>query len=405
MNTKKFLLDSLLNIVATAIPIIILQLVTLPIIGDRLGGDQYGLIVTLISLFTVLSFPFGNVLNNIRLLVDKEYSEKQILGDFNILLISSIVLSTIMMIIGTIYYEGKFSFISISLINLISCLNLLREYLGVSFRLQLNYKKIVINNVILTIGYILGTFLFSLMGYWEFIFIFGYGFSVLYIIKNSTLLKEPVVRTDLFNSTTYKSIVLLGSSLLTNVLNYADKLLIFPLLGPAAVTIYYTATIIGKIMSMAITPINGVILSYIARLEKFNPKTFGLIMLLTGIVGIIGYVFTVWISPFVLSFLYPDWANESLKYIYITTATAIVGVISSVIQPFILKFNHINWQLIINGSNVIVYMVCAFVLYQFYGLMGFCIGIFISSVYQLILMICIFIVSNRRNHEEHVMGE
>ena len=405
MNKKQFLLDSLLNIVATAIPIIILQLVTLPIIGDRLGGDQYGLIVTLISLFTVLSFPFGNVLNNIRLLVDKDYSEKQIFGDFNILLISSIVLSTIMMIIGTIYYEGKFSFISLCLIILISCLNLLREYLFVSFRLQLNYKKIVINNVILTIGYILGTFVFSLMGYWQFIFIFGYGFSVLYIIKNSTLLKEPVVRTDLFNSTTYKSSVLLGSSLLTNVLNYADKLLIFPLLGPAAVTIYYTATIIGKIMSMAITPINGVILSYIARMEKFNHKTFGSIMLLTGIVGIIGYVFTIWISPFVLGLLYPDWANESLKYIYITTATAIVGVISSVIQPFILKFNHINWQLIINGSNVIVYMVCAFVLYQFYGLMGFCIGIFISSVYQLILMICIFIVSNRSIHKEHVMGE
>jgi len=242
----------------------------------------------------------------------------------------------------------------------------------------------------------LGTFLFSLMGYWQFIFIFGYGFSVLYIIKNSTLLIEPVVRTDLFNSTTFKSIILLGSSLLINVLNYADKLLIFPLLGPAAVTIYYTSTIIGKIMSMAITPINGVILSYIARLEKFNHKTFGSILLLTGIVGIIGYVFTIWISPIVLRFLYPDWANESLKYIYITTATAIVGVISSVIQPFILKFNHINWQLVINGSNVIVYMVCVFILYQFYGLMGFCIGIFISSVYQLILMICIFIVSNRR---------
>lgn len=405
MSKKNFFLDSLLNIVATAIPIIILQLVTLPIIGNQLGGDQYGLIVTLISLFTVLSFPFGNVLNNIRLLVDKEYSEKRIFGDFNILLIGSIVLSTIMMIIGTVYYEGQFSFISISLIILISCLNLLREYLGVSFRLQLNYKKIVINNVILTIGYILGTILFSLMEYWQFIFIFGYGFSVLYIIKNSTLLKEPVVRTDLFNSTTYKSIVLLGSSLLTNVLNYADKLLIFPLLGPAAVTIYYTATILGKIISMAITPINGVILSYIVRLEKINHKTFGSIMLLTGTVGIIGYFFTIWISPLVLGFLYPDWANESLKYIYITTATAIVGVISSVIQPFILKFNHINWQLIINGSNVIVYMVCAFVLYQFYGIMGFCIGIFISNVYQLILMVCIFIVSNRRNPEEHIMGE
>lgn len=405
MSTKQFLLDSLLNIIATAIPIIILQLFTLPIIGDRLGGENYGLVVTLISLFTVLSFPFGNVLNNIRLLMDEEYNKKRIYGDFNILLISSIVLSTIMMIIGTIYYEGKFSFISISLIILISCLNLLREYLGVSFRLQLNYKKIVINNVILTIGYILGTFFFSLIGYWQIIFIFGYGLSVLYIIKNSILLKEPVVRTDLFNATSYKSIVLLGSSLLTNILNYADKLLIFPLLGPAAVTIYYTATIIGKIMSMAITPINGVILSYIARLEKFNHKTFGSIMLLTGVIGIIGYFFTIWISPFVLVFLYPDWANESLKYIYITTATAIIGVISSVIQPFILKFNHINWQLIINGSNVIVYMVCVFVLYQFYGLMGFCIGIFISSVYQLIFMTCIFIVSNRRNHEEQVLGE
>lgn len=397
MNKKKFLFDALLNVVSTAVPIIILQLVTLPIVGTRLGGEEYGLVVTLISLFTILSFPFGNVLNNIRLLLDEEYKEKNISGDFNFLLTISLILSIPMIIIGTIYYEGKFSLISILSIIIISCLNLLREYLVVSFRLQLNYRLILVNSLVLGVGYMVGTFLFYQTGFWHLIFIIGYGFSFIHVLRSSNLLKETFTITKLFNSTTYKSVILLGSSLLKNLLSYSDKLIIFPLLGPTAVSIYYTATIVGKIMSMAINPVNGVILSYLARLEKISFKSFHYILLTASFVGVIGYIITIWISPFVLYYLYPDWATESMKYIYVTSATAIINVISSIIHPFILKFNNINWQLVINGSRIIVYIVCTFILFNHYGLIGFCIGILISAVYQLLLMIFIFMRQQTRN--------
>lgn len=394
MNKKKFLIDTLYNIIAMGIPIVILQLVTLPFIGFLLGEEDYGYVVTIISLFTLLSFPFGNVLNNIRLIYDTEYKKKRISGDFNFLLSTSLFLSTLMLIIGMYYYVEHFTIIHLVSILLISSLNLLREYLIVGFRLHLNFKAIMYNNYLLGIGYIYGTYLFYLTGKWQFIFLLGYGFSLFYILRKSDLILEPLVITKLFKKTTYNSAILLLSSLLKNVLSYADKLLIFPLLGPTAVAIYYTATLIGKILSMVITPINGVILSYLVRYENFSNKRFISILLAVCIVGATSYVFSILISPFILNFLYPDWANDSLDYIYVTTATAVIGVIASVVQPFVLKFTHINWQLLIGGSNIFVYIICTILLYQRYGLMGFCIGILISTIYKLVLMVGIFLFRN-----------
>lgn len=405
MLKKKFVFDSLLNIIATSIPIIVLQLFTLPIIGAKLGDEQYGLVVTLISLFTLLSFPFGNVLNNIRLLLDKEYEQKEITGDFNALLAGSVIVSAFVTIVGTVYYEGSFSFISIIFMVIISSLNLLREYLIVTFRIKLNYKAILVNNIILGIGYSIGTILFYLTGYWYLVYIIGSGLSLIYITKNSNLLKESFVITKLFKKTTYKSLVLFCSSFLRTILSYADKLLLFPLLGPKAVSIYYSATIIGKMISMAITPVNSVILSYLTRIEKMKIKTFIYIILIMSIVGGIGYIVIVQLSYPILNILYPNWAAESMNLVYITAASAIIGIISSVIQPFNLRFNNINWQLFISGTNVVIYIICAYIFYSLYGLLGFCFGILIANSLKLFMMLAIFVFNYRKQNEKKATVE
>lgn len=393
MYKKKFVFDAILNIIATSIPILLLQIVTLPIVGARLGDDKYGLVITLISLFTLLSLSFGNVLNNIRLLLDNEYKQKNITGDFNILLVASIILSSFLTILGTLYYEGEFSFINIVLMLLITCFSLMREYLLVSFRLTLNYKAILSNNIILGIGYIMGTLLFYVTGVWQLIYVFGLGFSLFYIIKKSNLLKEPLTMSKLFRKTTYKSIILFCSAFLKSTLSYADKLLLFPLLGPTAVSIYYSATIIGKLILMIITPVNGVMLSYLTRVEKIGRKKLFQIMAITCIVGGIGYLLTIQISFPLLNLLYPKWAEESMELIYITSGSAILGVLSSVLQPFNLKFNNLNWQLIINGTNLIVYIICSFILYRHFGLIGFCVGALISNFFRFVFMIYILIIN------------
>lgn len=396
MNKKKIIFDSILNIAASAIPIIILQLIILPILGSEVGGSEYGLILTLVSLSTLFSLPFGNVLNNIRLLVDAEYSDKKIAGDFNILLLISVILNSLMIIIGTIIYEDTVNILNIILIAVFSNLNLIREYLVVSFRIKLSYDKILINNLILGIGYLLGLAVFYKTGKWQYIYIVGAGCSTYYIFKNSELIMEPFKRTILFKITSYKTIVLFCSNFLKTLMMYADKLIIFPLMGATAVTVYYSATVMGKIISMAITPISGVVLSHLAKSKGIKLKTFLHLIGVVSMVGIMGYIIIILISEPILKLLYPDWANESMKLIYITTGTAIIEVLISVIHPIILKFKHINWQLFINVINLIIYMVCTIGLFYWKGLIGFCIGILIASVIKLIFMIFIFVYGSRQ---------
>lgn len=405
MLKKRFMLDVMLNIIASAIPIVVLQLIVLPIFGRELGDAQYGLVVTLVSLYTLLSLPFGNVLNNIRLLLNNEYEQNKVTGDFNVLLAGSLIISSFILILGTIFYEGTFSIISVFLMIIISCINLLREYLIVSFRINLNYKGILINNLILGIGYIFGIIVFYITGYWQSIFILGSGLSLFYITRNSNLLKESFATTNLFKVTTYKSIVLFCSIFLKNTLSYADKLLLFPLLGATTVSIYYTATILGKIISMMITPINSVVLSYLIKSEKMRIKKFIFMIILTGVIGVIGYFVTISASQSLLYFLYPNWAAESMELIYITTASAILDVMNSVIHPFILRFNNINWQWLISGTNVFVYIISAFLFYDLYGLIGFCIGILVANVFKLILMILIFIINYRQYSAKDIQKE
>lgn len=396
MIKRKIIYDSILNIFASAIPIIILQIVVLPIIGLHLGDEKYGLAVTLISFATLFSLPFGNVLNNVRLLMDREYNDTPSNGDFNILLLFSVVINAIIMISGTIYYHE--SAVGVFLVTLFSSFNILREYLLVSFRIRLNYKGILINNIILGIGYIIGLLIFKISGYWQFVYVIGSLVSLVYIINNSKLLSNNFKITKFFKVVSYKSFVLFISTFMKTGLTYADKIILYPLIGPSGVSIYYSATLMGKIISMAITPISSVMLSYLSKMEKLKLKDFFAIIMTISAIGMVGYFIIIFISRPILDLLYPKWADESLKLIHLTTATAIIGVLSSVIHPIILRFNHINWQLFINIFNLIVYTLCSFIFYNLYGLIGFCFGLLLASVIKLLIMIIIFVYSYQKSY-------
>ncbi len=394
---KKILFDSVLNIAATAVPIALIQLIIYPAIAEKLGNVQYGLMITMVSLFNLVSQPYGNVLNNIRLLQNKEYNDNCIVGDFNILLVIGLVLNSIVMIVGTIYYEGVFSYVSVLLSVTISTLNLVREYLIVAFRIILNYKLILLNNIILVFGYLIGFLLFNVIGYWQLIYLCGYILSLIYIIKNSNLIMEKFKITYLFKKTAYKSMVLFISLFMGTFVIYADKLIIYPLLGPATVSVYYSSTILGKIISMGIVPISGVFLSYLPNIKNINLPHFLKILSFTVVSGVIGYFFCIVISKPLLLLLYPNWAYESLELINITSATAIIGVVCAVINPIILRFNNVNWQMVISLTEIVSYFSFTILLYNLYGLKGFCLGFLFTNILKLLTLIGIYMFSLRKD--------
>lgn len=394
MSKVKFVKDIFLNIISVALPIFILQLVSLPIIALSEGNYNYGLIITTFSLITVISFPLGNVLNNTRLLKNETYNKMKITGDFNFLLIISIVFGLILLLSSLFLMNFSFTNPDIVLLIFIVILFICKEYYIVDFRINLNYKKILINSIILSIGYLIGTLLYIYIKKWQIIYLTGFLFSLLYIFKNTDMYKESIKITQLFKKSFSTTLFLYISSLLKNIINHADKIIMLPLLGPGNVAIYYSASIIGKIFSMAITPANTVILSYVAKRESKNNKDIIYFLISSFAIGIVVYIIALLLSPYFLSIFYNEWATSSLKLVKYTTATAIITIMASLFHPYNLKFNSPKWQVYMSSIYLLIFFVLIYFLSQKYGLVGFCIAALISSTINFIMQILIYFKMN-----------
>lgn len=389
-NKKKIIMDMILNIISTAIPTVVLQLIILPSIANCVDDNQYGLIVTILAMLNVIPATIGNALNNIRLVYEEKYNEEKIKGDFQILLTICEAINIALIFVISWYYLGKFDFINILLIIITSVLWLGREYHIVAFRIKLNYKAILLNNLYLILGYSIGYVIFKITGYWEFIYILGIFISYIYIYIYSQICKEPFVKTKFWKDVSKDNILLLVSVFLARLINYADKLLLYPLLGGAMVSIYYVATIFGKVVSMAITPINSVALSYLSKIKNRPDHLFNWSYMVGIIVCVIGYFCAIVFSRPILSIIYPMYVDEAMKYIYITSATICVNVLTSIITPFVLKFFAMKWQIVINGVTTVSYIIISIILLYFYGLIGFCMGALIANIIKLLITTAIY---------------
>lgn len=391
ISKKKIVFDLVLNMIATAVPIAILQLVIYPLISQDVTVEGYGMMVTVISLLTVISNTLGNTLNNIRLLNDGKYKKKRIVGDFNQLLLRESIISLIIVGSFSIVLFGQISLIEFLLIEVIGMLMVFHSYFIVDFRLKLDYNAIVWNNVQLALGYFVGYLTFFWTGIWELVYLFGYGFSLIYIFRKSKLWREPLLKTIYWHEILKDTFLLLISGVLGSLLNYSDKIIIYPMIGAEAVTIYYIATLLGKLVSMVIGPINSVMLSYIVKLKQISNKILTLILCSAVMIAVVGYIICLTFGEVVLKYIYPQHFSEVVKYMPITSATAMIMMLISVLYPFVLKFCKMKWQVIIDATSLICYVCLGVALYQFCGLYGFCIGVLTAFLIKFFIMFIIFI--------------
>ena len=153
---KKIFFDMILNIVATSIPTVVLQLLILPSLSNYMDGNAYGLMVTILAVLNVVPSTIGNVLNNVRLLHEESYKKDNEQGDFQILLTIFQAINLLIMVTVSIYYLGTKDITGILLLIAVGILWLGREYHIVAFRLKLDYIAILVNNLCLVAGYGIG---------------------------------------------------------------------------------------------------------------------------------------------------------------------------------------------------------------------------------------------------------
>ena len=393
---KKIVFDMMLNIIATAIPTFVLQLLILPSLADYMSDVRYGLLVTILALLNVVPSTMGNALNNIRLIEGEEEGSQEEKSDYQIILLSMALVNLAAVAGFSFFYEREISAASLLLTLIVSVLWLLREYHIVAFRIKLNYVNITISNVIMVLGYGAGYWLFRVTGHWQFIYALGHLFSLIYIFCKSDLWKEPFKKSVRLRSITWQTVLLALSGLLLRITTYADKMLIFPVIGGAMVSVYYAATLFGKIVSQVITPISGVMLSYLSKAKRKNDDVFHMTLLSSSAVCAVGYFACVAISRPVLTWLYPRFVDGAMQYIWVTTGTTVLTALISIINPFVLKFFDMKWQIVINGIYVAVYVALSMALLERMGLIGFCVGTLIATILKLLFMVLVYYRSKEK---------
>jgi len=394
VKRKRIIKDGFLTIASRVIPIFILQYIIHPFLGESLTNSEYGNLVTIVALINFSALTLGNVLNNSRLILQKKYVNERLEGDYNVLLIILLVINIVAITSLLYIYLDILELINFIVLLLISIFILVNGYLTVEFRINLNYKKIALDSVFLSSGYILGYFVYLLSGYWEMIYFFGVTTSALYVLSNTSLLKEPITITRLFGFTSKQTSALLISGLLISGGMYLDKIMLFPLLGGEAVATYYVASLLGKSIGLAIGPLSGLLLSYLALEDHFSNRKFIRLLSIGLVIGGLGYIIVLIIDEPILYYLYPKYAMAALDYTAIITLSVIILVLCNLLNAIVLNFLDLKWQMLINGTYLLIYIVGSVALFNYYGLFGFCLGILFASLFKLIFMIVLFYKKN-----------
>lgn len=394
-----FLQDVSLNIIASFMMTGVLQIIVYPFLGSHMSADSYGLFLTLIGIVNIISVTLGTSLNNVRLLRDMAYKENKTTGDFNLINLGTIILITIITPLCILPFSQE-SLFSLILIIGITILGSCRSYYSVGYRLVLNYTNYFKQCFVYCLGALMGLFFTAYTGVWQWAFLSAEVFSCIYILLTCrNLFKEPFRPTKLMMGTLNEYGFLISASLIGNVLTYLDRLLLYPILGAENVSVYYTATLFGKVLGIVMGPVAGVLLSYYAQKKSLSLKQFWVQCSISLSCCFGFFLITLLLAKPITGLLYPTLIDQAVCYIPIANLSAIILVAAGVIQPAVLKFCKTSYQPIVQIIHLIVYIGLGITMVQKFGLFGFCIAVLIANSIKVVMLLIIGHFSLRNNNE------
>lgn len=383
---KNVILDLCGNIALTCIA----QLVIYPLLSHSLGVDKFGTLLTLIAISNLLGTVFGGTINNIRLIRNQEYRENSYEGDFRIIVEYGGILTAIGMLIGICFFRDQVDIGHWFILPLLSVLTMLRSYMNIEYRINLNYKKVMLHAFSTCIGYLIGIPIFLYTGEWSLIFLVGEVCAFVFASFTTRFFYEPRKKTILFKKTLEDTIQLILSNLMTNLLTYLDRLLINPVLGPANVSKYFIASMVGKTMGIALQPVAGVSLSYISNAKRKHAHIFYISTIVGALIcGVIAFAISIPLSPVVIGFLYPNALSDASSYFIVANLSTILATVGALFQPVILRYCPLRWQVVTQFIFSVVYITLGYYLMIIYGLVGFCIGSIIAQLIRILMLICV----------------
>lgn len=383
-ENKEKIKNLIYSIAGVAIFNMVIQFFIYPQIEKTLGPEKNGIALSLISLIAIISGTCGYAVNSSRLLGLSHGRTNS--GDYNIILL---IMGTVCSGIGAVYlfWLDIATPISVILYILLIVATMLRYYSDVEFRININFFRYMIYYILISVGYIVGLVFLKLSGEWMLTLLLGELFAVIYVVICGKIYRPPFFKkTEAFAPAFTSISFLFLSSLIDNLTLHADRILLLAITGAGtAVTTYYIASLVGKLVALLTVPINSLIISYMVKYKgALSKKLWTLMVGGSAVFGAVAFVGCMIVSPFLIKILYPDNYAEASKYLVGAVLGQIFYFVSGVLMTALLKFKGEKRQFIFNVSYAVIFFAAVILGTSLYSLEGFVYAVLIANAIRFV---------------------
>jgi O-antigen/teichoic acid export membrane protein len=366
----------------------VIQLVLYPYLNRQLGADAFGRVLSLISVVAIMGSTFGVAANYSRMVSETKREASN--GDYNIFLLIIAGVSILVSLVSMIWLK-EFTLTGYIGFYLLMVVTTLRYYADVEFRLTVNYKRFLVFYLMISAGYVLGVLIYPVTHSWIIAMLAGEAAAVLYVVCKGHIFSKPYFqKSGQFKNNMVSLAFMSGTELIAALILNADRLMLQAFAGGTAVTIFYTATLVGKIVSLVSTPLNGVVIGHLSKYKGgLSSKNFGLICLAGAVLGVLINVACVGVSYVFVKIMYPDIFEMARPYFWIANAGQVFYFVSGTLTVILLRFTDEKYQLYINIIYLIIFLAISFPMVILYELWGMAAALLIVNVLKVFVIMVV----------------
>lgn len=363
---KNFAGDLLINTFSFGIYIIAQQLVFMPTMGKLLSANEFANLVIYISIFSIISNVLGSELGIVRQVRENKNNG----NDYNRILLFLFPIITIISM--AILILLKYNLIDSICFTVIILLANIRLYALSCFRLDKKFKNVLFQNLLYLAGLVVGILLYKRCGYIWMPMLIAELCTLIYSFARTDIMRAGIAKTG-ENKEICKSFLDLGFiSLLVNAMVYFDKMLVYPILGEIAVSIYYSTTSMSKVVSMITNPMHGVLISWIkGNDEKEKNKIVKYTLKVNIPVLIIVFVVSIPLTYFAVKILYEQYLEQSIALIIPVCIGLAFSTVSSLVKSVLLKYVQSKKLVITYLIYFAIFILISIPMSKWQGVVGF----------------------------------
>lgn len=383
---KSYSKDVMYSVLGLCIMNAVTQFIVYPVFQKRFGEVVFGDILSLISIIAIMGTSFGCAANYSRIMAQTRHTDSS--GDYNIFLMFVFAICTPIALIG-IKCIDYCSISNCLLYVLLMFMTILRYYNDIEFRLCVDYRGFFVYYFLIAVGNIVGIICINKI--WMIPLILGETLAFLYVVVNKKLYKRKLWnKSDNFDINKKSLVVLSVTFLLEAVVVNSDRLILQWLDGGKTVTVFYIATLIGKIIGMISAPINSVIVGHLSKYQgNITYSFFRKLGVIAILCAIILNMFCIVMSVVFIKVLYPNLFSEVVSYLWISNLGQIFYFVSGILCVVLMRFTNEKYQFYIQIIYFIVFFIIAVPLAFMFNLFGMFIAVLIASIVRIVAITCI----------------